>query len=289
MMDLPRCIESSTAQYADDSSVYRPITNNTDVSVLQKDLDSVSLWCKINEMSLNANKSSHLLVSKAHNPIKSSYNIDDVTIPTISNVKTLGLNISSDMKWNLQTDYVCAKAFKILGMLRRSLSGSRRVAMRSAYLSLVRPLILYATPAWHPITDANLKKLERVQSVATSLILGRDSYKLVNGIKHRINSDARNIMCNIPSITDVLFRHDVVFLHKCIMGEADLQVFSDSRITIRHKPSNLRGGDSTKLVVPRVTAAYYNNSCIPRSVNNYNSLSDSVKNLSVAHFKSALL
>lgn len=101
-------------------------------------------------------------------------------------------------------------------------------------------------------------------------------------------SHTRNTMCKIPSTSDILFRHDIVFLHKCIMGEADLQVFSGSRILKRQKPSNWRGGDSKKLVVPRVTAAYYNSSGIPRSVNNYKSLSDDVKNLFVDHFKSAL-
>jgi hypothetical protein len=48
-------------------------------------------------------------------------------------------------------------------------------------------------------------------------------------------------MCNLPSISDVLYHNDVVFLHKCLLGVVDLSVMSDNRISIRSKPASLRG------------------------------------------------
>jgi Reverse transcriptase (RNA-dependent DNA polymerase) len=288
MMDLPKCIESSIAQYADDSSVFRAIHKESDVTVLQNDLKSINTWCVNNEMSLNPSKSCHLLISKSQSKFDSEYSINNVVIPKESQIKCLGVNISDDMKWSIHTDYITAKAFRILNMIRRTLSGSRRVALRTAYLSLVRPIILYGTPAWNPITLENLHKIERVQNVATSLILGKDAYRYTNGIKSKINSSTRNVMCNIPSITDILFKNDLVFLHKCIMGETDLNVFHPNRITVRNRPSHLRGGDQQQFVVPMVTAAYYNNTFIPRSVASYNKLSDTVKCLPVSQFKGAI-
>jgi hypothetical protein len=109
----------------------------------------------------------------------------------------------------------------------------------------------------------------KVQGAATRLILGRDSYYYVNGVKHKHNSTARNIMCKLPSISDVLYRNDVVLLHKCLLGIVDLSVISDNRISIRSKPASLCGSDRTQLVVPLINAAYYNNSHFPRSVNSY--------------------
>jgi Reverse transcriptase (RNA-dependent DNA polymerase) len=288
MMDLPKALKSSSAQYADDSSVYHTVDNNDDTVELQNDLNTVNVWSSNNDMSLNAAKSSHLLISTSQNPIPSQYHINDEPIPKYNNIKCLGLNITDDMKWNLQTDCVSAKAFRILGMIRRSLNGSRRCALRSAYLSLVRPILLYATPAWNPVTEENLNKLERVQNVATSLILGKDSFEYINGVKHRLNSSRRNHLCKLPSIREVLKQNDLVFLHKCIMGETDFEVFHPNRISVRSKPSMLRGGGEQQLVVPNIKAAYYNNTFVPRSVASYNKLSLVTRSLSVPQFKTAI-
>jgi Reverse transcriptase (RNA-dependent DNA polymerase) len=288
MMELPKALNSSCAQYADDSSVYRAVDNFDHVNELQNDLNTVNIWSSNNGMAINAAKSSHLLLSTAHSHTDSQYHINNEPIPKINNVKCLGLNITDDMKWNMHTDCVSAKAFKVLGMIRRSLSGSRRCALRTAYLSLVRPILLYATPAWNPITEENLSKLERVQNVATSLILGKDSYEYVNGVKHKLNCFRRNHLCNLPSIREILNKNDLLFLHKCIMGETDFVVFHPNRISIRSIPNKLRRGGEQQLTVPNITAGYYNNTFIPRSLSNYNKLSVLTRSLPVPQFKTAI-
>jgi hypothetical protein len=63
-------------------------------------------------------------------------------------------------------------------------------------------------------------------------------------------------------------------------GAIDLSVLSSNRVFVRSKPASLRGSDSTKLVVPLLSTAYYNNSYFPRSVNSYNKLIVTVKNMS---------
>jgi hypothetical protein len=63
---------------------------------------------------------------------------------------------------------------------------------------------------------------------------------------------------------------------------------SDNRTSIRSKPASLRGSDRTQLVVPLISAAYYNNSCFPRSVNSYNKLMKNVKSMCISDFKAAL-
>jgi hypothetical protein len=95
-------------------------------------------------------------------------------------------------------------------------------------------------------------------------------------------------MCKLPSISDVLYRNDVSFLHKCLSGVVDLSVMSVNRISVSSKPASLRGGDSIQLTVPLLNAAYYNNSFFPRGVSSYNKLSDFVKAMSLSDFKAAV-
>jgi hypothetical protein len=52
MMELPRCVKSPLSQYADDTTIYNVIKDENDCSILQNDLNSLSLWCKSNDMAL---------------------------------------------------------------------------------------------------------------------------------------------------------------------------------------------------------------------------------------------
>jgi hypothetical protein len=119
-----------------------------------------------------------------------------------------------------------------------------------------------------------------VQNRATRLILGRDTFYYKNGVKYRHDADVRNHMCKIPCVSDVLYRQDVVFLHKCMSGAVDLPVFTENRVSVRSKPAMLRGSKSTEFVVPRLNVLYYNNSFFPRSVGLYNKLNENVKSMS---------
>jgi hypothetical protein len=269
--------------------LYRAIKDISDTQRLQEDLTNVNYWCKNNNMELNPHKSTCLTISKSPNSITNVYNVGNIIIPSNSDVKCLGVHITDDLKWNHHVDMITNKAFRVLGMLRRSLTGTRRSALRTAYLTLVRPIILFASPSWHPVTQANLKKLENVQNAATRLILGRDSYYYINGVKHIYGQEHRNAMCHLPSIKDVLYRNDMIFLHKCMLGLVDLPVFGINRISIRTKPRMLRGGDSIQYVVPTIQAGYYNDSFFPRSVHNYNKLSDAIRQTPLSQFKSGIL
>jgi hypothetical protein len=59
MLDLPKCVKSKVAQYADDT--FRFI-----VSLMRKeDLNNIYCWCLNNEMNLNASKSNHMIITKS--------------------------------------------------------------------------------------------------------------------------------------------------------------------------------------------------------------------------------
>ena len=139
--------------------------------LLQSDLVSSNLWCSLNYMELNIKKCSHTRVTRSTKPLPSSYSINSEQIPHVVSFKLLGVHISAELKWNLQTEYVRNRAMRALGMISRSFGGRGRSALRLLYLTLVRSLLVYGTPAWHPTTKCNLAKMEQVQSKAQIFIL----------------------------------------------------------------------------------------------------------------------
>jgi endonuclease/exonuclease/phosphatase family metal-dependent hydrolase len=171
MLDLPACVNSPLAQYADDCTIYREISTPADCEALQSDLLSIGVWCKLNEMALNVLKCVHLCITRSPSPVLSSYNIDNETVPRCLSLKLLGVIISSDLKWNLQTEYVRCSAMRVLGMLARSFGRRSSSSMKVLYTSLVRSVITYGMPAWHPSSSSNIEKLEQVQGRATSMMM----------------------------------------------------------------------------------------------------------------------
>ncbi|CAB3384942.1 Hypothetical predicted protein [Cloeon dipterum] len=86
----------------------------------------------------------------------------------------LGVHISrDDLRWSVHTDIVRAKAAQVLGFAARNLRKCTQKVKRVSFLSLVKPILMYGLPAWHPTTQENMTKLERVQKRALRFIYGR--------------------------------------------------------------------------------------------------------------------
>ena len=86
--------------------------------------------------------------------------------------KDLGIHITDNLTWNKQVDVQCAKASRLLGYVRRNTRLVKSITVRrSAYLTLVRSHLDYATQVWTPQSIDLIRKLERVQKRATKHIL----------------------------------------------------------------------------------------------------------------------
>ena len=62
--DMPECVRSKIKLFADDSLLYRIISNQSDCSLLLEDLDRVQVWEKRWQMSFNADKCEVLCISR---------------------------------------------------------------------------------------------------------------------------------------------------------------------------------------------------------------------------------
>jgi len=84
----------------------------------------------------------------------------------------LGVYITDNLPWNKQVNVQCAKASRLLGYVRRNTRLVKSITVRrSAYLTLVRSHLDYATQVWTPQSIDLIRKLERVQRRATKYIL----------------------------------------------------------------------------------------------------------------------
>ena len=87
------------------------------------------------------------------------YRLHGHTLDVVDSGKYLGATTSNDLSWHRHVDAVAAKASRTLGFLRRNLGECSMEVKSTAYTSLVRPVLDYASPAWNSTNTDDIVKL----------------------------------------------------------------------------------------------------------------------------------
>ena len=110
-------------------------------------------------------------------------------VQVTSETKLLGVMMTEDLKWEANTLYICAKAFKKMWILRRmKILNVEPYILLDVYTKEIRSVLELAVPAWHSaLTQKQTASIERVQKVAVSIILsdpitGRCEYSYDMGL-----------------------------------------------------------------------------------------------------------
>ena len=83
--------------------------------------------------------------------------------------------MSKDLTWSSHYGHICAKAYKTLGLLRRTFSSLPIHTKKPLYIALVRFQLSYCSPIWRPYLINDIVSLERIQRRATKFILGTNT------------------------------------------------------------------------------------------------------------------
>ena len=148
--DLTNHVDScEISLYADDSKLFREISSVTDCQLVQKDLDSVCLWCETWHLKLNADKCCIMTFTNKKKCLSLDYTVLSQSLSRVTGVKDPGrtgnLNVKDHFSRNV------SKAFKMCGFIKRSCATFTYVqALRSLYISLVRSQLEYCSVSWNP-------------------------------------------------------------------------------------------------------------------------------------------
>ena len=78
--------------------------------------------------------------------------------------------VTCTLCWQLKCDEAKKKAMRVLGILQRNLSSCNRSVKQPSYLSLVCPIVEYATVAWSPHTQKAIDCIESVHRRAACFV-----------------------------------------------------------------------------------------------------------------------
>jgi len=178
---LPKCLKYCRHHlYADDFQIYAhgfPSDINDLLSKIQVDIDSVSLWARRHGLSLNSNKCCVFLAG--HSKFVNSINYESLTnvlslngvrLPIKSEVKCLGVTLSSKLSWSPQTTLLCNKVFSILHLLKRR----KEIIPVSVRIRLIKALVFphldYSSVLLSDITHELNSKLQKALNASVRYI-----------------------------------------------------------------------------------------------------------------------
>ena len=154
---------------------------------IQDQLDELCAYAETNQMKLNCEKTKVMLFNAAkHNDFMPEIKVKDENqnIAVVEEFKLLGIMITSDLKWDANTNSITKKAYQRLWMVRRLMNlGLKRRNLVKVYTTQIRSLLEFGAVTWHSmLTKENEKCIERVQKAAVSIILGPDYHDYQSGL-----------------------------------------------------------------------------------------------------------
>ena len=162
---MPNNITSQTRLFVDDCLIYSPINTTSDTSILQNDLKLLESWQDTWLMNFNPSKCCTMTVGK-RNPPEHKYQFCGQVLNSASSQPYLGVHLSNNLSWDKHIQETIKKVQRVQNVIRKNLWSCDSEVKTTAYLSLVRPLLEYASSAWDPSTRKNIDSLERVQRQA---------------------------------------------------------------------------------------------------------------------------
>ena len=120
--DINSNILSSIRLFVDDCVVYRTISNEDDMVLLQKDIDEISRWAQRWQMKFNINKCVLLRFTRRHLPLINNYTLNNQTIKSSNTYKYIGILLDNSLSWAPHINNITNKATRMLNFIKRNLS-----------------------------------------------------------------------------------------------------------------------------------------------------------------------
>ena len=146
-----------------------------DKNHIQVQLDRLCNYADENQMKLNKDKTKVMLFNPAIQwDFMPEIEVEGQFLEVVDEYKLVGVMISSNLKWDENTDYITKKAYSRLWMIRRLKNlGLNTASLMQVFTMQIRSVLEFGAVVWHSmLTDQNSRAIERVQKSALSIIFG---------------------------------------------------------------------------------------------------------------------
>ena len=225
---------------------------------LQNDLKNLEEWANKWGMRFNAKKCYILRCSASKNPLTYFYELNSHILQEVDSSPYLGITFSNSLDWDAHINSICAKANSTLGFVKRNLKYAPPVLKATAYKSLVRSKLEYASVVWDPSKMKHVDMLEMVQRRAARFAV--NDYRRTSSVTSMLES------LGWPPLQLRRKEKRLSMLFKILHGEVAIR----KEDYTSPGPSRTRRKNNIKLAVYTSRTSDFKNSFFPRTIAEWN-------------------
>ena len=172
--DIVREINSNIRLFADDTTIYIIVDfPDSAAQILNIDLECIAHWAAMWLVNFNPNKNEAMLISrKVHRINHPVLYFNHIPIEEVQTHKHLGVYISDKCDWQAHLEYIQAKAWSRVHLLRSLKFVVDRKSLQTMYFTFIRPILEYADVVWDNCTQQQMNDLEKIQIEAGRIVSG---------------------------------------------------------------------------------------------------------------------
>jgi hypothetical protein len=266
-------VNSNLKIFADDTKIFRLISNLIDKNELQEDLNKILEWSAKWQLPFNIDKCKIIHYGNRNEMFR--YTLDNKALTSVATEKDLGVTFDPSLKFASHISQIIAKANSRLGLIKSMFSNIDKRTLLPLYKSLVRPLLEYCVSIWSPTLQMHIKEIEKVQRRATKLIKEIKELSYTERLKY----------LNLDSLLFRRKRQDMIQVYRIVNR---IDNINPNLFFNLSQSSNTRG-HPFKITKPRASTSLRLHSFSHRIVNDWNKLErDTVMTSSINSFKTAL-
>ena len=229
----------------------------------QEYLKEINIWTESKKMQLNQKKTKSLIFNFTRDKqFTTNIKLKGETVEIVKESKLLGVIVSSDLKWDKNTNHIVKNANRMMRMLHIATKFTRNKShLVHIFKTFIRSRLEYASTLWHSsLTLSNRNDIERIQKSAMKVIFKNDYQGYEKSLK----------ILKMEMLQDRRERLGLNMAKKCLKHDKLQDMFpmnsNNSTVKIREKE---------KYHVNQAKTERYRNSAIPFL---QRKLNESVKN-----------
>jgi len=189
--------------YADDTALFTVLeTESNHVNSINKELETICNWFKVNKLSLNVSKTKAMLFHPTQRRVHQiNIIVDGSPVEFVEQFSYLGIILDSNMTWKPHLQHIAKKVGKTNGILCRLKNVLSCDILKILYNSLVLPYLSYGIVVWGSSSERLFK-------------LQKKSVRLVMNAKYNAHTEPLFKSLGLLKISDLLHLQQLKFIYK---------------------------------------------------------------------------